>query len=127
MRNNIKVLLIVLLGIIACFAIAQDVNGTIKLLPKEALSVNKIILPNLNVGKDTQAIELSVKFTKPNPTQNFGEWLGDNMWSMVLLVLFIFDLLFRFTPSEVDNSILNLFWKLYNTVFPNRRQGGGEF
>ena len=121
-KKIVLLLSIAAIGFLFSHVGAQPLN--VQTIEQVKLEPQKIFLPTLDT---TQKIELNLTLTAPKPNGNFGDWLSASMWSIVAFLFFGLDLLFQFTPSEVDNSILNRLWRLYNLLMPNRRQGGGNF
>lgn len=90
--------------------------------------------PEASLGKsslvaaaDSTPIEVHVEFSSPSPNQSWGNWLLQNLFALIALVLVIGEIIARKTPTEKDNA--NLLWlrNLFNFIFGNRKAGGGNF
>jgi hypothetical protein len=59
--------------------------------------------------------------------KTFWQLIADNWGSLLLALLGFVELLVRLTPTEKDNSILNMIIKFLNVILPNLKKGGGKF
>ena len=59
--------------------------------------------------------------------KTFWQLIADNWGSLLLALLGFVELLVRLTPTEKDNSILNMIIKFLNIILPNLKKGGGKF
>lgn len=59
--------------------------------------------------------------------KTFWQLIADNWGSLLLALLGFVELLVRLTPTEKDNSILNMIIKFLNVILPNLKKGGGTF
>jgi hypothetical protein len=59
--------------------------------------------------------------------KTFSEILLENWGPLLLAFLGFIELIVRLTPSEKDNSILNMIIKFLNIIIPNLKKGGGKF
>lgn len=59
--------------------------------------------------------------------KTFLDIIKENWGSLLLGLLAFVELLVRLTPTEKDNSILNMIIKFLNVLIPNLKKGGGTF
>lgn len=55
------------------------------------------------------------------------QWLLTNGLSVLLPLLALIEVVVRLTPTEKDNAWFRWVMNLVNTIFPNRKKGGGTF
>jgi hypothetical protein len=70
-------------------------------------------------------VVLHITLKPPLRGESFGDWVQRNWVSVVAIALFILELSARFTPSEMDNSLVNLLKRIFDSFFPNRNIKGG--
>lgn len=56
-----------------------------------------------------------------------GSFFSNNWGTLVLGLLGFLDVVARLTPTEKDNSIVNLLVTVINAIIPNFKKGGGRF
>lgn len=79
------------------------------------------------MGKQSVASGQSGTDETPNTETPEGNFFLEN-WAVLVLGVFSFlELVARLTPSQKDNSIVNLLISVFNALVPNLKKGGGSF
>lgn len=56
-----------------------------------------------------------------------GEFIIQNWYWILVLILLLFEVVARLTPTEKDNEILKVIQEILNGILPNRNKAGGTF
>jgi hypothetical protein len=79
------------------------------------------------IAADVYVVQDTAEQPPGEAEKTFLDILKENWGALLLGFLAFVEILVRLTPSEKDNSILNMIIKFLNVLLPNLKKGGGKF
>lgn len=127
---------IAFIGLLAACSMVYTVGEMVKPLPSpsppvvheltfQAHDFQVTNLQKIDVAKAQVGVSQDSTGSNSTGTKTFWDGIKDNIGALIFAFLALLEIIFRATPTQSDNSILNLIKKILDTLIPNKDADGG--